>query len=320
MSNRNLTAFVFKWIAPVVVLACAGFFVYAMGTRPKPNRKKTPPKKSIPVEVVQVRAHDGTLDLETSGVAIPFREVVLSARVGGEVIFKSESLSPGRFIKQGESLLRIDPQDYQLQVSRLTQELEKANVELERLEVDRENAQKLLKIHREVAELRRRDVARLEKLQNSNAITDAEADTVQLAMLTAQQQLIAQENLIRGFDSEQKTLEKSRELAMLQLDKAKLDLERTEILAPFSGVVIENHVEQNSNVVRGGRVATIEDTSSVEVRCNLRSEDMQFLTARTTPRSGGFQPPRDGPRPRRKEAGAESGPEKNRPLAAGSHH
>ena len=177
-------------------------------------------------------------------------------------------------------LLKIDPEDYELQISRLEQELEKAQVELERLGVDRDGAGRLLKIHREVADLKKRAVGRLEKLKNSNAITDAEADAVQLAMLTAQQQVTAQENLIRGFDSEQKTLEKSQELATLQLKKAKLDPQRTEIIAPFTSVVIENHVEQNSNVVRGGSVATIEDTSSVEVRCNLRSEDMQFVTAK----------------------------------------
>ena len=94
MNNRNLTTFVLKWIAPVVVLACAGFFVLAMGSRPKPERKKTPPKKSIPVEVFQASLHTGTLDIETSGVAIPYREVVISARVGGEVVFNLNRLVP----------------------------------------------------------------------------------------------------------------------------------------------------------------------------------------------------------------------------------
>ena len=154
MSKRNYIGFVFQWVAPVVVLACAGFFVYAMGARPKPDRKKTPPRKSVPVEVVQARMHAGTLDIEASGVAIPYREVDLSARVGGEIVFKSDALSPGHYVKKGQLLLRIDPEDYELEVTRLEQEVEKSTVQLERLAIELENSERLLKVHSEIAELR----------------------------------------------------------------------------------------------------------------------------------------------------------------------
>ena len=119
----------------------------------------------------------------------------------------------------------------------------------------------------------------MQQLNRSNAASVSEMDTVELALLTAQQQTTTQENQIRGFDTQAKNLQLARELASLQLQRAKLDLQRTEITAPFSGVVIATRVEQNASIMPGAMIATIEDTSSVEVRCNLRSEDMPFVQA-----------------------------------------
>ena len=42
-------------------------------------------------------------------------------------------------------------------------------------------------------------------------------------------------------------------------------------------MIIENLVEANTHVHVGARVARMEDTSKVEVRCSLRKEDLEFL-------------------------------------------
>ncbi|TWU03927.1 HlyD family secretion protein [Neorhodopirellula pilleata] len=279
MKQPAINTILFHWVAPIAVLLCGGWFIFAMGLRDKPQQKKPPVRKSVPVEVVQARPHTGALNIIASGVVIPHREVELSARVGGEVVFKSNSLSPGRYVNQGEILLRIDDSDYRLEVARLEQEVARADVELERLKIDIENAERLIKISRDVVTVRQREVARMDQLRRNSATSASEMDAVELALLTAMQQTTTQENEIRGFDTRAKALKMARELASLQLQRARLDLDRTEIVAPFSGVVIAARVEQNANLVPGAMVAMLEDTSSVEVRCSLRSEDMPFLQA-----------------------------------------
>ncbi|XZE56367.1 hypothetical protein SH139x_002474 [Planctomycetaceae bacterium SH139] len=227
MKRPAITTILFHWVAPIAVLLCGGWFIFAMGLRDKPERKKPPVRKSVPVEVVQARHHTGPLDIVASGVVIPNREVELSARVSGEVIFKSDSLSPGRYVNQGEILLRIDDSDYRLEVARLEQEVARADVEFERLKLDIENAERLIKISRDVVAVRKREVARMEQLRRNSATSASEIDTVELAFLTAMQQTTTQENQIRGFDTQAKTLKMARELASLQLQRARLDLERT---------------------------------------------------------------------------------------------
>lgn len=277
MKRTNLFAFIFRWVAPLLVLAGAGLFVYAMGSRAKPNRKKAPPRLSIPVEVVHAVPHVGPLNIEANGVAIPYREVQLSAQVEGEVVFKADSLSPGQYVKKGEVLLKIDAQTYQMEVDRLKQEYAKAEQELASVQVKAKNTERLLELNREMVSLRKKDVERLNRLKSSSASSASETDAVRMAWLTTAEQMTAQENRLSEFDSEAKVLLMTRDLVSLQLSRAELDLKRTTILAPFSGVVIANHVEQNGAVIPGTAVATIEDTSMVEVRCSLRSDDLEFI-------------------------------------------
>lgn len=277
LKRLPFTNVLLHWVAPIAVLLCGGWFVYSMGARERPQRKKPPVRKSIPVQVVQATPHTGTLDLSVNGVVIPFREVELSTRVGGEVIFKSESLSPGHTIEKGELLLRIDDSDYKLEVSRLEREVAQADAELERVEIDRLNAERLLKINRDVADLRKRELNRVAQLRRQNATSATENDAAELALLTAAQQATTQENQIRSLDAQAKSLTMTKELATLLLQRAKMDLERTQIVAPFAGVVIANHVEQNATVTSNSLIATIEDTSRVEVRCSLHDDEIPLL-------------------------------------------
>lgn len=291
MKNIKLWDLLFRWVAPVVVLGLSVWFFIAMGVREKTKRKKAPPKKSTPVQWVKMIPHSGPLDIEVNGNAIPYREVDLSAQVGGEITKKSERLSPGRFVTQGDSLLEIDATDYQLEVARLEQEVKLAQIDLAQLELDRVNADRLLELNRNVVRLRQADVSRLERLQGAASVTELNA--LKLAQLAASEKVIAGENLVRSYDTKQKELDATLKLANLQLKRARLDLERTRITAPFSGVVVETFVEANSTVAKGQLIARLEDTSKVEVRCNLRSQDLALLAHFQPPAS---QPP-TAPRP-----------------------
>ncbi|MEP3481707.1 MAG: HlyD family efflux transporter periplasmic adaptor subunit [Fuerstiella sp.] len=277
MKYSTASTFFFRWMAPLLVLAAAGLFIFAMGRQQKPNRKKAAPRLSIPVEIVNAAVHTGPLDIEANGVAIPFREVKLTAQVGGEVVFKANSLSPGQYVTKNETLLKIDPESYQLEVARLEQEYAKAEQDLVNIQVKTENTQRLLQLNREMVGLRQKDVQRLDRLRSTNATSAAESDAMRMAWLTTTEHLTMEENQLREFASQTKTLQMTRELVSLQLRRAKLDMKRTTITAPFSGVVIANHVEQNGSVLPGTAIATIEDTSKVEVRCSLRSDDLEFI-------------------------------------------
>ncbi|MCR9200247.1 MAG: HlyD family efflux transporter periplasmic adaptor subunit [Planctomycetaceae bacterium] len=280
-SNFSLAEFLLRWIAPLLVLSAAVAAVWMLGAPEKRQKKKASAPAAVAVSVIRPEANTGPLSLTTSGVAIPYREVVLAARVDGEVVEKSESLSPGHVVQQDQLLVRIDATDYDLQVQQWTSEVAKVGHELTRLAIDRANTQQLVDVGADVVAVRKRLIGRLEKLRNVSAASLSEQDIAELARLTAQQQLTVQQNALNTFETQQQTLNTTLELAKLQLRQARTNLERTTIRAPFSGVVIANHVEQNSYIEAGDPVATIEDTSQIEVRASLRREDLAFLQGGT---------------------------------------
>jgi len=68
----------------------------------------------------------------------------------------------------------------------------------------------------------------------------------------------------------------------LRIDRARLDLERTEITAPIDAMVVKDFVEEESFVAKGTVVATLEDVSKVEVRCHLRMDEMVWIWRQPT--------------------------------------
>ncbi len=280
MKNKNqIVELLFRWVLPLVVLAAAVAVVIMLGSKPRVKRKKAPPRVAIAVEIVHAREHDGRLSISASGVVAPFREVDVAAEVSGRVVWKSESLLPGKFVTKGDELLKIDPVDYELEFSRLEQQLEKARSDLESVEVDKQNANLLIDLAKESLTLRTRELDRVKTLKQSGATSESEFDEAERSFLESRQLLTAQENLLRGLEAERKSLVTAQLLAAIGLEKAKLDRRRTTILAPFSGVVISQLAEANSHVQAGDNIAKIEDTSKVEVRCSLRKEDLEFLPA-----------------------------------------
>lgn len=65
--------------------------------------------------------------------------------------------------------------------------------------------------------------------------------------------------------------------ARASLDQAQIDLARTELSAPFTGLVREEQVDVGQFVTRGQRVATIYSTDDVEVRLPISTHQLGFL-------------------------------------------
>jgi multidrug efflux pump subunit AcrA (membrane-fusion protein) len=69
----------------------------------------------------------------------------------------------------------------------------------------------------------------------------------------------------------------AKTLTQLKKKKAEYDLERTKIKAPVDGVIVLDSVEQGDYVQIGAPLLTIEDTTAVEVKCNLRMDKLYWV-------------------------------------------
>jgi multidrug efflux pump subunit AcrA (membrane-fusion protein) len=262
------------WLTPVAILA-AGVAAFAMlGRQPPPERKMAERPAAALVTTTEAVTETEGLSLELDGVVVPVREVTLAAEVPGRVQHKAEACKAGRFVSKGTPLFEIDPRDYELDVSRLERELAQAGLAIE--EVDEEAAQNATagELAQRQLELARREVRRLDTLKAGRIVTETEHDRAVREELAATATLTNLQGQARVLRKRRNRLEEAQSLAATMLERARLDLARTRVTAPTDGVVVEEHVEQDSFVSKGMALVTIEDTAAAEVRTSLQMDQV----------------------------------------------
>ncbi len=265
---------ILRWVLPLVILGAAIWGFMALGGPKPPPRKTIEEPAAVPVRTAAVEPGDGRIEIEADGIVVPLREVTLAAEVSGRVLRKTEACNEGQLVKKGDVLFEIDPRDYELDVERL--EREAAQAKLMIAEIDEEIVQNATAIDlaRRQVELAKREVARLDTLKAGRIVTESEHDRAVRDELTAANALTVQEGQKRVLAKRRNRLVEAESLAATMLEKAKLDLSRTRITAPADGRVVEDKVEQDSFVAKGTPVVVIEDTSSAEVKTNLRMDEV----------------------------------------------
>lgn len=271
----SLPVRIVRSLVPLLIVGLGIFGAFALyGLRATPQPKEIVELPPL-VKTVALASHTSGLTIEIDGLVVPHREVLISAEIPGRIIAKDGIVKPGNFVSKGQRLLTIDPRDFELDKERLSKEYRQAETILSEMEVELANATELKELAAEDLELQRREVKRLEKL--SKVISESEFDQAKRAEVAARNTEAQFRNQIRMIETKRARLESGKELVAAQLEKAERDLGRTSIEAPIDGVIIKEMVEQDSFVQKGTALVTIEDTSAVEVRCQLRMEELYWL-------------------------------------------
>ena len=271
--------------APIALLliGVAGFV--ALASRNQAPTRPDNPNPAMLVETVPVEVHSGGIDFEVDGVVVPFREISVAGEVSGRVTFKAEACRAGRYVTRGTPLVEIDRRQYALEVERLDKEREQADVEIDELDVEAQSTASLMEVAEEDLQIQQEQFERIERLVESGATTDAQRDEEKRLVLAARNAMLTLRKELRMLNTRRTRLERGRELAEAKLEQAKLDLSRTEIVAPISGVIIRDDVEEDSYVQPGTTLFAIEDVSAVEVRSNLRMEELEWIWRQPAPES-----------------------------------
>ncbi len=285
--KKSLGIEVGRILLPVVILAVGVGGFFALGSRPKLPLEEAVENPAPAVEVVPVAIHEGVLNIDVDGVVVPYREVSLAAEVSGRIMLKAESCNAGNYVTKGTTLLEIDPRDYELKARQLTKQLNQADVELEELDVEAANTKLLITLAEDTLKLQENEQKRFASLAKKDYATDSQMDEQQRAVLTAKNALLQLNNQLRTLATRRSRLENAQEFMAVQLEKAQLDLLRAKIVSPIDGVVTSDPVELDSYVNVGSSLVTIEDTSAVEVKCNLRMKELYWLWNQPDAQHGG---------------------------------
>lgn len=189
------------------------------------------------VFVHEVEKSDYRVLLETQGAVESARQTSLAAEVGGRVMEISPNLKRGGIVEKGERLVQIDPSDYRSALA--NSEVGQADAELA-LEQER---------------------ARVEQ---------AKLDWDKLGRGVPSNPLVLRGPQLAAAEARAAS---TREEAA----RARRDIERTEVFAPFDAGVRTVGVEVGAVVAPGTTVAELYASTELEVRLPLSLVDFGFL-------------------------------------------
>lgn len=259
----------------IILVGVAGLmWLGSMKAAPVPQKPKVLPPL---VSTVELQAGNGEFDIVVDGTVIPKRSVPLAAEVAGQIVAKYPVCEAGVYVEAGTPLLRIDPIQYQIRVDQLESELTKAQIDLDQLDIEIRNNHDLVAIRESELGFRNKELERLERLFQQKTVSEGDRDRIASEVLqieAALQQLINEGRLL---PKRRDALAEQLQISRKQLESAKLDLDKTEIRATISGVITADAVEERQFVQPGTVVVQIDDLSSVDVRCQLRLRQLNWL-------------------------------------------
>ena len=236
----NKTKRRFLHVAITFVFVALGALGLRSLTASKPQLEKRKPPAPIPmVRTIKVKTGPQSVNIIGEGTVRPLREINVVPQVGGKAVYVSPALVNGGEFSQGDTLLRIDPVDYQLAVT-----LAKAKVK------DSESGLKLAEEEAAAAQEEWRLLHAGSPKANRNPPP-----------------LVAKEPQLAAAQAK---LEADR----ADLRRALLDLERTELKAPFDSRVSQENVDVGQYVSPGQALASLYSTEAAEIVVPLEDEDL----------------------------------------------
>jgi RND family efflux transporter MFP subunit len=124
----------------VVVVAALGAAAM-VALRPEVETRAPEPQPPL-VRVADVIPADIQLTVVSQGTVSPRTESQLVPEVAGRVTWVSPRFAAGAFFEEGEPLIRIDPHDYRLAVTRLAAEVARARLRLAQEEAEADVARR----------------------------------------------------------------------------------------------------------------------------------------------------------------------------------
>ena len=204
----------------------------------KPSVKKRHHKRKLPIaEVVSTAQTQYAVEINGYGTIEPKTITTVVPRVSGSVVKVAPFFKPGGFFNKGDVLLELDTLDYEVVLEGMKSEFAQAKLNYEQ-EKARSKQAKL----------------NWSKLNQGKPASALVLNVTQLELAKAQ------------FSS-----------AQAKLKKARKDLRRTKIIAPYSGRVLEQFVDIGQYVTPSTQLLRIFSTDYVELRVPVTEEQYALV-------------------------------------------
>jgi len=227
-------------LIPVAIIFSGIILVIVLGNfRAKPKRQSNIEKLPL-VRTQLFKPKTETISIFGTGSVEPERSVNIISQVSGVIIEVTDQIMEGEKFRKNDLLFKIDPEEHFLRVK---------------------NAEALL-LQQEMlylTEKRNSDIAKFEWEEFAKDNPDVKPDSLTLR------------------EPQLKLAEANYESAKASLELAELNLKRTEIRAPFNGIVMKRQLDAGQYVGPGTAMAQIFGTEKAVIIVPVKHEELKWL-------------------------------------------
>lgn len=293
---RRFNARTRRWVITVslvlFVLFCGYRGFEALARLREPAVERTASERVYNVETLRVEPVDVRRVVVGYGTARADREVVLSAEVAGRIIEVHPQLEVGHRFRAatevltaegqsapraGDVLCRIDEEMYRRKVEQIEARLKADDSERALLAQQEVNNLKHMEKAQTDFDLSEDQFERIEALRKKNVSSESDLTSARLDLQRYREALVTLENERALFPVRQEQLERKLDTHRAEMELARLDLERTTVRPPFSGVLAESMIELGQHVKVGDPLVRLVDLSRVEVAVSIPQEEALWL-------------------------------------------
>ena len=284
MTSKSFFTFFLKAIVlPALILGAAtGVFIYMKNTKPEVPAEPMV-EKAWGVATYEVKLIEAAPEVVLYGAIEAGETVQLSATVNAFV--DKVRADKGDHVKQGQSLVLLDERELTLTMDQRQASMKDVEARIEQ-EIERVNTdRKAYKIEQQLQEFNLTNLARQEELVANNMAPASRLEDATKAVHQQQLSLLNRQSNINNHPHRLAQLEASAAQSKSQLEFARLDLERTTIVAPFDGRILSVDTAAGNRVRNGDRVVRMYNTDSLEVRSQVPARYLNFLQPNKTNQS-----------------------------------
>lgn len=264
------------WIARIVrslvglfaIVIAVALFNYLVSTREAPKHRET--ARSLPVvRAVECVTRPIAQRWVGYGTARAMDASDVAAEVSGRVVERPERLEAGVSVEAGELLVRLDPTDYEQRRQSALMRLGSFEADLSGLEIQEARLGEQADLLDEERAIAQRDLDRARDAFDKGAGNESQVDARLQALKAVNRNRAAVLAQLEAIPSRRAATRSSLDAARADLRLAEQNLARTEIRAPFAGVLQEVRLELGEWARTGDTAARVVDLSRIEVPLRL---------------------------------------------------
>jgi multidrug resistance efflux pump len=270
---------IFKAVLPVGVVVIASLTTaYLVKTKPVIT-PEAPAEHVWTVAASTVEISDLAPTLALFGQIVSGRETELRALVAGPVISTGDNFHEGGKVSAGELLVAIDPFDYQAALDEGRARMAEAEARKAEIEARLKSERDALKQDDAQLGLTMRDLKRIQDLRKKGTVSEKRLDDSRVAESRQMQIVSTRKSSVAAMTAQLRQQASIIERLAVGVRRARRDLKRTKLKAPFDGYLLDKAAEVGKRLSPNDRIVRLVDAKRLEAKVQVSDDQYGRLVA-----------------------------------------